>query len=678
MKISYNWLQTYFEKPLPKPEELVELFSLRAFDVEGVAKLENGDTMLDIKVLPDRACYALSHRGIARELSAILAVPLKVREEVPIVESSIPDPDIGIEEPKLCTKFVGRRMEQVQVGESPQWLQDRLTSIGQRPINNIVDATNFVMFDIGRPLHAFDADKVKGKLTMRLAKKGEALLLLDDKQLQFRGGELVIADESGPVALGGIKGGKTTGVDKHTTSLILEAANWNSSYVRKASAAMGVRTDASKRFENRLSPLLAEEGMDALTRLIASIAETTDTKIGKQVVVSFEKISERTLPVDADFISGTLGISLGEKKVTEALSRLGVACTGEGKKLLAHIPPERLDLEIPEDIAEEVGRIYGYEKIAGVVAPTPKTAPKPSKEFYYTEKIKNVLVDMGFSEVSLYTMVAKGDIEIAKPLASDKAFLRTNLSFGMERSVKMNILNAPLLGLEEIKEFEIGKVFTDSGEFLSLAVGVSLIKKAKGKTSEGVVKEVFEALSAALVIPLRPSVTNLQSLAVGEVILENLFEALPEPKSYADLKFSAPSETKYEKFSVYPFIVRDVALFVSPLEKGETRKLGASQDLERPSSDAKGVQLRYGGPESSEAGVVFPSAESVARIIKENAGELVVRGPELFDEFAKDGKKSLAFRLVFQSFDRTLQDEEVNSVMEKVYAALKGKGWEVR
>ena len=638
MKISYNWLQTYFDKPLPKPEELVELFSLRAFDVEGIEKLPSGDTMLDLKVLPDRACYALSHRGIARELAAILAISLKKPVEVPIIESSISDADIGIEEPRLCTKFVGRRMEKVQVGESPKWLQERLIAIGQRPINNIVDATNFVMFDIGRPLHAFDADKVKGKLTVRSAKKGEVVVTLDNKRVELNNSELVMADDEGPVGLAGIKGGKRTEVDENTRNIILEAANWNPSYIRKTATSSGIKTEASRRFENRISPFLSEEGIDAVTRLIESIAKTPDTKVGKQVIVSFEKISKRTLIVDADFISSTLGILISEKETVQIFSRLGVACTREGKKILAHIPPERLDLEIREDIAEEVGRIYGYEKIAGIVAPSPKTPPKPSKEFYYTEKIKNILSEKGFSEVSLYTLVPTGDIEVAKPLASDKAFLRTNLSLGMERSVRTNTLNAPLLGLDEIREFEIGKVFTDSGEFLSLAVGVSLVKKVKGKTSEGIVKETFEALSAALGVSLKPSVTNLQSLAVGEVILENVFETLPEPKLYSDLQFATPSDAKYMKFSLYPFIVRDVALFVS--------------------SDT--------------------TAESVAEVIKEKAGDLVVRGPELFDEFSKDGKKSLALRLVFQSFDRTLQDEEVNSVMGNVYSVLKGKGWEVR
>src|SRR3989344_3362182 len=306
MKISYNWLQTYFDKPLPKPEELVELFSLRAFDVEGMEKLENGDTVLDLKVLPDRACYALSHRGIARELAAILAISLKKSVEVPIIESSISDADIGIEEPRLCTKFVGRRVEKVQVGESPKWLQERLIAIGQRPINNIVDATNFVMFDIGRPLHAFDADKVKGKLTVRSAKKGEVVVTLDNKRVELNNSELVMADDEGPVGLAGIKGGKRTEVDENTRNIILEAANWNPSYIRLTATSSGIKTEASRRFENRISPFLAEEGIDAVTRIIAETARTPEMKVGKRIAVSFEHTEERILLIDSKRISQKL------------------------------------------------------------------------------------------------------------------------------------------------------------------------------------------------------------------------------------------------------------------------------------------------------------------------------------------------------------------------------------
>ncbi len=637
MKISYNWLQTYFDKPLPKPEELQELFSLRAFDVESLDKLGTGDSVLDIKVLPDRACYALSHKGIADELHAIKGLSLKKKgelKEIPLGTQR--KPTLIIEDHKLARRHVSRIIEGVTVAESPTWLQERLTAIGQRSINNIVDATNFVMMDMGQPLHAFDADKIKGAVVIRAARMGETVVTLDGKNVSLEPTTIILADDTAALDIAGIKGGKKAELNAQTTSILLSSANFDPVSIRRASFKTGVKTDAAKRFENNPSPELATEGMEAVTRLILELCPKA--KAGEVVDVYPDKVQPKTLSISAKFIAGVLGTSISKEEIVDILERLSVKVEAQGDVLSLTIPTLRRDLVIPEDIVEEVGRIYGYERVTGVVAPPPKTPPKLSKEFYYTEKIKNILVEKGFSEVSLYTMVAKGDIEIAKPLASDKAFLRTNLSFGMERSVKMNTLSAPFLGLDEIKEFEIGKVFTDSGEFLSLAIGVSLIKKVKGKTSEGSVKEVFEALGAGLGLSLKPIITNFQPLAVGEVILENLFETLSEPRPYADLHFSEPADVKYKKFSLYPFIVRDVALFVS--------------------ADTK--------------------AESVVQLIKENAGELVVRGPELFDEFSKDGKKSLAFRLIFQSFDRTLSDEEVNSVMEKVYIALKGKSWEVR
>ena len=220
MKVSYAWLQSYFNERLPAPEELAERVTFGFAEVESVEK-KGGDVILDIKVLPDRACYALSHRGIARELSALLNIPLAPKDRKPIEEApSVPDPIIRVDEPELCTRFVARRMENVRVGASPASMREALEAIGQRSINNMVDATNFVMFDIGRPLHAFDADKVKGGLVVRFAKKGEALVTLDSKRLELTDSELIVADDEGPVGLAGIKGGKRTEVDENTPNII--------------------------------------------------------------------------------------------------------------------------------------------------------------------------------------------------------------------------------------------------------------------------------------------------------------------------------------------------------------------------------------------------------------------------------------------------------------------------
>lgn len=632
MLISYNWLQSYFDEKLPPPEELAERITFGFAEVEGVEE-KGGDTILDIKVLPDRACYALSHRGIAREISAALQIPLKEREEVAITESTIPNPDIGIDEPKLCTKFVARRIENIKVGLSPEWLRKSLEAIGQRSINNIVDITNFVMFDIGRPSHAFDADKVKGKLTVRRAKKGEVVVTLDGKRVELNHDELVMADDEGPVGLAGIKGGKRTEVDANTRHIILEAANWNSSYIRLTATATGIKTEASRRFENKIPPFLGEEGIDAVARLIAEIAKTPETKTGKRIALSFEKPKQRKLAVDPKQISQKLGIPISEEAIVKALARLGIVCEKGKGGLVAVIPFDRLDLSIPEDLAEEVARNVGYDKIPAVL-PVPLTKGgarvgerggyEVPKEFYYEWKIRETLAAAGFSEVMTSSFSESGDVAIEKPLAEDKKYARPNLLINFEKALKVNIVNAPLFGANETKLFEIGKVFPKSGEHTALALGCAGPKKNSCQIHEALV----------LLKEAGFDVSGEEKNAVFEGIFSTRLSLV---KGW-DISIPHAKAEKFTPFSLYPFIVRDVALFV-------------------PSE-------------------TMP--ESVAQIIKEHAGSLVIRGPELFDEFSKDGKKSIAFRLVFQSTDRTLTDAEVNTAMEKVYRALKTSGWEVR
>jgi len=629
MKISYTWLQSYFEEKLPEPEKLGDVLTFAGFEVESCDKLETGDTVLDVKVLADRACYALSHRGIAREVSAMLRVPLVARKSPAILETDIPDADIGIDEPKLCTKFVARRVENIQVCPSPAWLKERLEAIGQRSINSIVDITNFVMFDIGRPTHAFDADKIKGTLTVRSATKGEKVVTLDNKEIELTNGELVMADDEGPVGLAGIKGGKRTEVDAETKNIILEAANWNPSYIRLTATATGVKTEASKRFENKISPSLGEEGIDALVGLISDLASTPETKIGKKIVISHEKDTPRTLSVDAARISRKLGITLSEEDVVGSLARLNLPCEKKDDVLVVTVPPERFDLTIPEDLAEEVGRMIGYEKIEPALPLAVLSDTRIDKAFYTEWKIRALLFREGFSEVMTSSFSSTGDQEIEKPLAKDKGFARPSLREGFAKSLSANILLIPLLDVAIVKQFEIGTVFTEKGEYTALALGVGGDKKK--------VKGVLEGIRSALSRELGAPLEGEEKDNVFECSLASGIENLPGPKAW-DIVLPPEEHNTFTAFSLYPFIVRDVALFVS-----------ADTD-----------------------------PEEVASVIRDTAGQFVVRGPSLFDRFEKDGKKSLAFRLVFQALDRTLTDDEVNAVMKTVYDAIVQKGWEIR
>src|SRR3989338_8348328 len=276
MKISRNWLQTYFNDPLPTAEELADALTFHAFEIESV---END--ILDVKVTPNRGHDALCNRGIEKELSEILDVPMKsdpLRESISL-EPKTDRIKVTVEDSKLCPRFTASYIRGVKVGPSPEWLRVALESVSQKSINNIVDVTNYVMFHLGQPLHAFDAGKLKEKdgsyaMTVRLAKRGEKLIGLDDKEYELTPSMLVIEDaHAGQVAsIAGIKGGKPTGIDDATTDIVLEAANWNGVTIRKTSQALKLRTDASDRFQQVISPALAPYGVKVAPERTPKIA----------------------------------------------------------------------------------------------------------------------------------------------------------------------------------------------------------------------------------------------------------------------------------------------------------------------------------------------------------------------------------------------------------------------
>ena len=592
MKISRAWLQRYFEKELPSAEALADSLTFHAFEIESI---END--ILDVKVTANRGHDCLSHRGIAKELSAILRIPMRsdsLRQDAKL-EPKCSDISVHIEDADLCPRFVAAYITNVKVGPSPEWLRKHLESIGQKSINNVVDATNFVMFDLGQPLHAFDAGKLSKKngaysLIVRTAKKGESVTGLDDKMYALSESMLAIVDEGASVvaSVAGIKGGKPTGIDETTTDIILEGANWNSVNIRKTSQALKLRTDASQRFEQVISPELASYGVRACANLIAEIA-------GGEIVGFVDeypqKLQQQSVSIDTKRINAILGSKLSDAEVADALTRLDLPFTNSGGEFTIEPPFERLDLTIPEDIAEEVGRIVGYDKIPATPLPPMKSKPAVNQNFYAAEKIREELVAQGYSEVFTSVFADKGERVVANKVDGVRPFLRTTLVDGLRDAIERNGHNKDLLGLEEVKLFEIGTVWK-GGEITMVGIA----------DESGVREELLTSADAS---------------------------------EYEDLPVSETQ--RYQPFSKYPFIVRDISMWV-PKETSE---------------------------------------DKVLQIIRANAGELLVRS-EKFDEFEKGDKTSYAFRLVFQSFDRTLTDLDANQRMESISKALKEKGFEIR
>ena len=605
---------------------------MRVLELDGMEK-KGDDTMLDLKVLADRGHYCLSHRGVAGEVAAITGLSRAVAKtpENP-TNASVAKPVVSIVDEE-CVRYIARRIEGVAVGESPQWLRERLAAIGQKSINSIVDATNYVMFDIGQPLHAFDADKVVGGITVRTAKAGEKITTLDGKEVALNSSVLLIADEAGPLAIAGIKGGTRAQVEEHTKNIILESANFHAGATRSASMALGIRTDASKRFENGITPEYALVAMEEVTALI--LAHSPSAQVGPMTDVYPSPMPQTAFSVNLSDINKRLGIAVPRDEAIAILKRLGIGVVEEEDALMLTIPHERLDLAIPEDIVEEIGRLYGYEKIPDMLPPR-GVSSAIDKGNYYREKIRDILAECGFSEVYLYSLAERGDYEIELPPAEDKKFLRTSLVPGLSRALSLNAHNAPLLGLSQIKLFEFGSVFPKDGERVILGLGVENASGHTGTKPDEELKQAVERLREELGLP--SSALGLEDVErrVAEWPLDALLAQLPDPPQ-EPAHYAINRSVRFKKFSPYPFIARDIALWVA----------------ERT------------------------SVTEVESLLRREAGELLAR-LTLFDEYQKNGRTSYAFRLVFQSMDRTLTGDEVNIIMERVAMTLQHRGWEVR
>lgn len=613
MKVSYKWLKKYFnEGDLPEQDALADLLTFHSFELEGVDTLVK-DSVLDIDVLPNRSSDCLCHRGIARELSTLLDVRMKVDP----LHEPLPDwPEskllqLDIVETGLVNRFSAVVMRDVKVAPSPEWLKTALETIGQKSINNIVDATNYVMFNLGQPLHAFDSDKLTAKddqysIQVRNGKKGEKITTLTGEEYEVDASNLLIVDGHSDDAIGiaGVKGGKLAEVDNDTKNIILEAANFNYVSVRKTSQKLKLITDASVRFQNEPVPELTVLALRDVAALILDIA---DGEV--EGLADWNPMQRRIRPIEVstEECNKLLGTNLTHDDVVGILDRFGwhydAPVTGMADFEI-NPPFERTDLHIKEDMIEEIGRVYGYEHVASMSLKAIGGDPQVNSTFYFAEKVRKLLVEeFGFSEVLTYTLRDHGHVELANALASDKSFMRKDLVEGIDDALSRNVYNAPLFGANQIRIFEIGTVFTKKGEVTNLCIGVRFPKKIKGTTSDDVVRDVITRIEEKLGVK-----TNAKPKeGIVEINFDTLVEQAGDPGVY-DFPSIGAHDTEYEPFSSYPFALRDIAVWVP---------LGTETNL-------------------------------IEDIIRDHAGDLLVRH-DLFDEFTKDDKTSFAFHLVFQS-----------------------------
>ncbi len=600
------------------------------------------DSVFDLEITANRG-DCLSHIGIAREFAAVTKKELKFSPDK--IDHQKNDFSVSILNPAHCNRYFAILIKGVKIAPSPEWLRQRLEALGQSSINNVVDITNYVMYGLGQPLHAFDAKKLQGKrIIVRNAKDGETITSIDGEVRHMDKEMLVIADEKNPIAIAGVMGGYDSEIDENTTEIVLEAAEFERKSIRRTAKELKLNTEASYRFERGIDPDMVEVAGDEAAKLILELAG--GEIIGKVSDIAHEYENEWiNLPYKK--INKLLGTDLSNDEINDILKRLNF----KFKNDMCQAPAYRHDVSIWQDLAEEVARIYGFANIK--YSELPKTAIPKKSSYYLKEYIKDILADLGFIETFGYAFLSEADIkaigldqddllEVANPIQPENKYMRKSLLPGLLKTVAKNPTFDPVL------IFEIGDVFDKENEKTNLAI------VASGKGSQKILAKALEVLSEKI------KLSKSTSFLFDELKKEDLIKfKIKKPLTYTlEIDFSKIEKSAgidlntltlnipqkkihYRPVSKYPSITRDVAFIIDD-------KIAANEI----------VDLIY------------------------NQSELIIRA-ELFDEFVSDkfgaGKKNLAFHIDLQHQERTLTDKEADEVIEKIITTVKEKfGGEIR
>ena len=667
--------------------------------------LPPGDTVFDIEITPNRPdCQ--SHLGIARELAAWFRLPLTYPQEKfrGDVSGAAARPDllagVSVESAEDCPLYTAHVIAGVKIGPSPAWLQDRLTAVGLRPINNVVDVGNYVMLETGQPLHAFDAKRLGGsRIIVRSAAEGEKITTLDGKERSLTAGMLVIADAAKPVVVAGIMGGVDSGVSAETTDLVLECAVFRRQSVRATSRRLGLSSDSSYRYERGVDP---HSALEAAWRAIDLIHETAGGRVvGPVYRVGGDVPWQREIVVTHDFITDRLGFDIPAANMRAAFESLELSVTREeptvhparGPAWTVSVPSWRDDLDRPIDLVEEVLRLHGTEKIPPSVVQSPALVSDDDPVVLFNRRATEYLVGHDFHECVTYTLrsakevaawsagPAAHNVGLANPFVDDQSHLRASLLGGLLESLRLNQSR----GVIATRLCETGRVFIEEGgHALECAAVAFVLAEPVGdrswKLREGadffLAKHHVLALARAAGVALEEhggasaqagagwqaghcaaygdivrgwtaqaglvNLALLKSLGIEGRVYAGCFAMLPEKLP------AAAGARRFVEFSLFPAALRDLALVV---------------DENVPAGDARTRLL------------------AVARAAAGDA--FAVERVEVFDVYhgagLPVGKKSLAFGLSFRSASRTLTDDEVNGVFQKTQDEIvRATGWQIR
>ena len=628
----------------------------------------NDDTIVDFEITNNRPdCYSII--GLARESAAAFGLPMRHHE--PVVKGSDAGSifqylDVEVPAEALCNRYSSRMVANVKIAPSPKWLRQRLRANGVRPINNIVDITNYVMLEYGQPMHAFDYRYVaSGKIVVREAEEGETLTTLDGSVRPLKKGMLVIADDTKPIGLAGIMGGENSEIKDDTTMVVFESANFNGTSIRQTALALGMRTEASGKFEKNLDPMMTIPAVQRACELV-ELLECGDVLDGTIDIINYVP-QPKDLPLEVDKINRLLGTEISKEDMVKYLNRLEIEVEGD----TIHVPSFRPDLNLMADIAEEVGRSFGYNEI-------PTTAFKNATQGGYTPEMKleakagTLCRSLGYSEIITYSFVSptvfdqirlpadsplRDAMRIQNPLGEDTSIMRTiALPSMLEILGRNNSYHN-----KSVKLYELAKIYlTVPGEPLPQEPKMLMLGSYGAKESFFTLKGEVEAIFAGL---------RLQKAT---------YHAVKDNPSYHPGRCAAVCVGGVDvgvMGQVHPLVAANYGIDseIYCAEINFTKLM----DLQLP--DATYTPLpKYPGV-SRDLALICDEDVTVAQIedaITASAGKLL-RGVKLFDIYrgagVPQGKKSMAFSLELRADDRTLTDTDSEGVVTKVLAALKEK-----
>lgn len=644
-----------------------------------VDSLGLADVMMDVEITANRGDM-LSHLGVAREAGYPLAGPVTLPEfpdtagasfEISTVEREgrVGDVTVSIEDADRCPRYAGAVIEGVRIGPSPEWLQRRLRAVGSRPINNVVDATNYLLLELGHPMHAFDADRLRGgEVRVRCARPGETLRTLDGVDRTLDEEMLLICDGEGPIALGGVMGGENSEVFDETRTIFLECALFEPRSVRKTRKTLGMSTDASYRFERGVDPDGLERAFRRAVELIVTVAG--GSVVGPAVDVRPEPFTRAHVPLRPGRIEQVLGIALETDTIPSLLEPLGFGVSQNGDGWTVEVPGHRShDVTREIDLIEELARTYGYDRFPSEARPYRIGTVPDHPLFHLEDRVRTELAALGAYEVHLpaFAPESEGTVSLQNPISSNEGRLRSSVLPGVLRRVEYNLAR----GIESVRLFELGTAFfpSEPGELpveeprLAVALtgpnGPGHWSSQPGPVDLWDLKALAER-AAALVAPGEGKVRPVEEpMAEGPLhVAFHIVDGSGNVLGRAGRVDDGAIETPLWAGVVWGLEVRlpsrpeaaDDPVFVVP-----------------PTFPAVERDLALLVPAGVPAGDV---ASGIGRL-----GKGLLRDVGIFDvyegEGIPEGTRSIAYRMRFQSEERTLTDEEVDGAVARILRGLK-------